>query len=109
MRCGPGAPPDRTVELRGSTATTRQSGSRALSTWPAPVMVPPVPTPATKTSTRSSASRISGPVVRRCASGLAGFSNCWAIQTSSRLAIARAAATASFIPPSDSMISTRAP
>ena len=40
-------------------------------------MVPPVPTPATKMSTLPSVSfQTSSAVVRRCTSGLAGFSNC---------------------------------
>jgi len=44
------------------------------------VMVPPVPTPATNTSTfPSSASRISGPVVRRWISGFAGLEN-WSVR-----------------------------
>ena len=43
--CGPGWPPERTGESSGSTATIRSDGLRGLSTWPTPVMVPPVPTP----------------------------------------------------------------
>ena len=74
--CGPGGPPDRTGEALGSTAITRQRWLRDFSTSPAPVIVPPVPTPATNASTRpSSASQISGPVVRRWISGLAGLEN----------------------------------
>src|SRR5215831_10557959 len=70
-------PPESTGDRVGSTPITRTPGSRSRSTSPTPVIVPPVPTPATKTSTRSSvASRISSAVVRRCASGFAGFSNC---------------------------------
>ena len=49
------------------------------------------------------------PVVRRWTSGLAGLENWSGRKTSSRSAIARAASTASFIPPSDSVTSTRAP
>ncbi len=42
-----------------------------------PVMVPPVPTPATRMSTLPSVSfQISSAVVLRWTSGLAGFSNC---------------------------------
>ncbi len=48
--CGPGLPPDRSGESSGSTATILSDGRRGFSTWPTPVMVPPVPTPATKTS-----------------------------------------------------------
>src|SRR5262245_43963883 len=51
-------------------------GRRSRSTSPTPVMVPPVPTPATNASTSGSCWRISGPVVRRCTSGFAGFVNC---------------------------------
>ena len=108
--CGPGRLPDKTAEARGSTATKRQRGFPCLSTSPAPVIVPPVPTPVTNTSTRpSSASQISGPVVRRWISGLAGFENWSGRKTSSREAIACAASTASLMPPSDSVSSTRAP
>ena len=47
---------------------------RALSACPTPVMVPPVPTPATKCEMRPRVWRqISGPVVCSCASGLAAF------------------------------------
>ena len=54
-----------------------QPGRRGLSTWPTPVMVPPVPTPATKASISPLVSfQISSAVVRRWISGLAGFLNC---------------------------------
>ena len=56
------------------------------------MIVPPVPTPATNTSILpSSASQSSGPVVRRCASGLAGLENWSGRKTSSRVAIRWAA------------------
>ena len=55
--CGPGLPPLRMGESFGSTATICTPGLRSLSTWPTPVMVPPVPTPATKMSTLPSVSR----------------------------------------------------
>ncbi len=75
--CGPGAPPERTGESAGSTATARKPGRRSLSTSATPVIDPPVPTPATRMSTRPSVSaQISSAVVRRWASGLAGFWNC---------------------------------
>jgi hypothetical protein len=46
-----------------------------------PVMVPPVPTPATKTSTWPSVSaQISGPVVASWIAGLAGLANCWGMK-----------------------------
>src|SRR5213594_4049909 len=41
----------------------RTSGRSLRSTWPTPVMVPPVPTPATKASSCGSWARISGAVV----------------------------------------------
>ncbi len=108
--CGPGTRPESTAEVAGSTATTCSFGLRSLRTSPTPVIVPPVPTPQTRTSTLpSSASHSSGPVVRRWASGLAGLENWSGRKTSGLVAIARAASTASFIPPSDSVISTRAP
>ena len=43
--------------LAGSTATTCTAGLRALSTSPTPVIVPPVPTPATTMSTARAVSR----------------------------------------------------
>ena len=61
----------------GSTATILSDGLRGFSTWPTPVIVPPVPTPETKMSISPSVSfQISSAVVRRWISGLAGFSNC---------------------------------
>ena len=69
-RTAPGERPAR----RRSTCTP---GLRSLSTSPTPVMVPPVPTPATKMSTWPSVSpQISSAVVSRWISGLAGFLNC---------------------------------
>ena len=69
-----------------------------------PVIVPPVPTPATNTSTVPSVSRqISSAVVRRWISGLAGFENWFGTKQSPRSRqIRRASSTASFIPPIDS-------
>ena len=59
-----------------STATTRTVGFCAFRYSATPVSVPPVPTPATKMSTLPSvSSQISGPVVRRWISGLAGLEN----------------------------------
>ncbi len=65
-------------------------------TWPTPVMVPPVPTPATKASIRPCVSfQISSAVVLRWISGFAGLLNCWGMiapgisfRSSSALAIA---------------------
>ena len=67
---------DRTAEVLGSTATTFTFGFFDFRNLPVPVMVPPVPTPATKISTLPSVSaQISGPVVSKCALGFAGFTN----------------------------------
>ena len=46
--CGPGGIPESTAEVAGSTATTCVLGLRSFSTSPTPVIVPPVPTPATR-------------------------------------------------------------
>ena len=54
--CGPGWPPLRMGDSAGSTPTIRTSGLRSFSTWPTPVMVPPVPMPETKMSTPPSVS-----------------------------------------------------
>ena len=64
----------RAAGLDGDDAQRRDCARAGSS--PAPVIVPPVPTPATSTSTRPSSARsISGPVVRRWTSGLAGLEN----------------------------------
>ena len=61
---GPGAPPLMTGDSAGSTATTRMAGFFSFRYLPTPLIVPPVPTPATKTSILPPvASQISGPVV----------------------------------------------
>ena len=81
MPWGRALPPASTGDRAGSTATTRIPGTFSFSTSPTPVRVPPVPTPATKTSSRPSVpSRISSAVVRRWMSGLAGFWNCWGMK-----------------------------
>jgi hypothetical protein len=50
-------------------------------TSPTPVMVPPVPIPATRMSALPSVSRqISSAVVFRWISGFAGFWNCWGMK-----------------------------
>ena len=60
-----------TGEAAGSTATTCTCGFCALRYAPTPVIVPPVPTPATKISTVPSVSaQISGPVVARVHGGV---------------------------------------
>ena len=67
------------AESFGSTATICTPGLRFFRTCPTPVMVPPVPTPATKMSTSPSvSSQISSAVVWRWISGLAALANCWA-------------------------------
>ncbi len=64
--CGECCPPDSTGLSSGSTATIRNEGLRGFSTCPTPVMVPPVPTPATKKSILPPGSfQISSAVVRR--------------------------------------------
>src|SRR5579862_3187782 len=79
--CGPGAPPEMTGDFAGSTATALNDGFRCLMTSATPVMVPPVPTPATRKSTLPSVSRqISSAVVRRWMAGLAGLENCWGMK-----------------------------
>ena len=73
---------------------------RAFSTWPMPVIVPPVPTPEITKSTPPSVSfQISSAVVRRWMSGLAGFSNCWGmIASGDEATISCALAMAPFMP-----------
>ena len=74
--CGPEAPPESTGEESGSTAATFTAAFCDLRYRPTPVTVPPVPTPATNQSILPSVSaQISGPVVSKCALGLAGFTN----------------------------------
>ena len=109
--CGPGFPPESTGESDGSTATICTAGFSSFSRDPVPLTVPPVPTPATKMSTRPSVSRhISSAVVRRCTAGLAGFSNCWSITAPgvSRLSLS-ASAIAPFMPSAPGVSTRRAP
>ena len=76
--CGPGCAAERIGDSCGSTATTCTPGFRFFRYAPTPVIVPPVPTPATKMSTSPSvSSQISGPVVA-VDRGIGGFSNCFA-------------------------------
>ena len=83
--CGPGWPPLRIGDSAGSTAMICTPGLRDLSTWPTPVIVPPVPMPATKMSTWPSVSfQISSAVVLRWISGLASLAN-WRARTSPSL------------------------
>jgi hypothetical protein len=75
--CGFHSLPASSDATSGSVAMICTSGRAALITCPAPVSVPPVPQPVTQQSSRRLAKsrRISGPVVLRWYSGLAGFSN----------------------------------
>src|SRR5690349_16270451 len=57
----------------GSAATIRTPGLARRRNRPTPVSVPPVPNPATNTSSSGTASRISGPVDSSCTRGLAGL------------------------------------
>ncbi len=98
--CGPGWPPLRIGDSAGSTAIIWTSGLRAFSTWPTPVMVPPVPMPATTMSTWPSVSfQISSAVVWRWISGLASLAN-WRARTAPgrSAATSSAFATAPFMP-----------
>ncbi len=98
--CGPALPSVRSGESFGSTATICTPGTRSLRTWPTPVMVPPVPTPATNTSTWPSVSRrISSAVVFRWIAAFAGVSNWWArIAPGVSATICSARETAPFMP-----------
>ncbi len=109
--CGPGWPPDSTGEASGSTATMCTDGLRFFSTWPTPVMVPPVPMPATKMSTDPCVSfQISSAVVLRWISGLAGFSNCWGMTAPGMVAASSSAlAMAPFMPFGPSVSTSSAP
>jgi hypothetical protein len=75
------------------------------------VMVPPVPTPATRTSTFPSvSSQISTAVVLRWISGFAGFTNCpMTIEPGVWALISSAFAMAPFIPFAPSVRTRRAP
>ena len=111
MRCPPARPSLITGESAGSTSTTFTSGLRSLSTWPTPVMVPPVPDPATNQSTRPSVSRqISSAVVRRWTAAFASLSNCRARTAPGVSATMRfAASTASVMPLYGSVSTSSAP
>ena len=89
--CGPGWPPASTGVMTGFRLDgdrLEADGLRCLITSPTPVIVPPVPTPATRMSTWPSVSfQISSAVVRRWISGLAGFSNCCGMTAFGVLAI----------------------
>ena len=77
MACGPGWPPESTGEAAGSTAKIVMFLNFFLSTSPTPVIVPPVPTPATKASIFFAPMKfmISFAVVLRCTAGFAGLPN----------------------------------
>ena len=109
--CGPGWPPESTGEASGSTAIIFTEALRLLSTWPTPVMVPPVPTPAITASTLPSVSfQISSAVETRWTSGLAPLSNCWGMTAPGVAStISRARATAPAMPRSAGVSSSLAP
>jgi hypothetical protein len=98
MRCGPGGPPDSTALAAGSTAMILTApGCAFVSACPMPVIVPPVPTPATNASgtTPPSCSTSSTPVVAWWTAGLVGFLNCCGMNAwGSAAAIASAFSTA---------------
>ena len=100
-----------TAEPSGSTATIFTEGLRAFSTWPTPVMVPPVPTPETTASTLPSVSfQISSAVDTRWIRGLAGFSNCCGMtEPGISLSSSWARTTAPRMPFSAGVSSSRAP
>ena len=109
--CAPARPSDSTGDAAGSTATTCTSGFMRLRYAPAPLTVPPVPTPATKMSTSPPvASQISGPVVASWTAGFAGFVNC---PTMNELGISAASssarAMAPFMPSAPSVSTSSAP
>ncbi len=98
------------ADSSGSTATIWTPGLRSLSTWPTPVMVPPVPMPATTTSTPPSVSaQISSAVVRRWISGLASFANCLTWTAPVSAPISSALATAPFMPSEPGVSTSSAP
>ena len=80
IRCLPGWPPLMTGDVLGSTAIALKSGFLLLRKRAVPVIVPPVPTPATMASIcYPESSQISGPVVVSWIAGFAGLLNCWGI------------------------------
>ena len=109
--CGPETPSDSTGEDAGSTATIFTSGFFSFKYSPVPVIVPPVPTPATKMSTSPSvSSQISGPVVFLWVAGFAGFTN-WPAMKLFGISFASSSAfsIAPFIPFVPSVRTTSAP
>ena len=109
--CGPASPPESTALSSGSTATTRTVGFCCLKNVPHPVIVPPVPTPLTKTSTAPlAAAQISGPVVSACTRAFAGLRNCCrTCESGVRAATSSAFATAPAIPCAGSVRTSSAP
>ena len=109
--CGPGDPPLRIGDSAGSTATICTLGLRSFSTCPTPVIVPPVPIPATTMSTPPSVSaQISSAVVRRWMAGLASLAN-WRARTAPGRSAATASAlfTAPFMPSAPGVRMSSAP
>ena len=111
MPCGPGAPPVSSGDSAGWTATMRTFGFLSFRTRATPEMVPPVPTPATNTSTWPWVSaQISSPVWAMCAAGFAGFVNWEAMIAPGRSeAMRSASATAAETPPLGSVRTSSAP
>ena len=73
MRCGPAWPPERTADRRARGDNRAARGSRSRRNSPTPGdRVPPVPTPATRTSTRSVERRGRSPD-RWCGGGPRGW------------------------------------
>ena len=108
--CGPGHAAGEHRRGRRLDRDDQRLGLRSFSTWPTPVIVPPVPTPATKASTSPSVSRqISSAVVRRWISGLAGLENCCGMKPLRCSQISSASSTASVMPPSEGVSRTSAP
>mmetsp|Transcript_7160 Transcript_7160/g.22422 ORF Transcript_7160/g.22422 Transcript_7160/m.22422 type:complete len:201 (+) Transcript_7160:297-899(+) len=78
--CGECASPLSTCDSLGSTTTLRMAGFCAFRYCVTPVIVPPVPAPARKTSTLPCVcAHTSGPVVSRCTLALYSVSN-WRVR-----------------------------
>ena len=108
---GPLWPPESTGDAEGSTAITVTEGFFDLRYFPAPVTVPPVPTPPTRMSISPLVSaQISGPVVFSWIAGFAGVLNCWGMKELGMLAASSSAlAMAPYMPLAPSVSSSSAP
>ena len=109
--CGPGGRPESTADVAGSTATTWRRRVALLEHLPHAGDRPARPD-AGDEHVDAAVERVEDLRRRSCAGGSPGWPG-WRTGRAGRrrrgVAIARAASTASFIPPSDSVISTRAP